>query len=301
MVWFADQYSQSMARSFTIHNLVLFWLVILISTATASDVSISGNFNLGLFAKPTTTTPATPAVDTCKAIPGRYESCACVMQKSGGIINLNGIISNCSYSSKGCVTPRFTVQGLDTWTYSYHPCEDFSLFQNLTRKFPGYRPCKNVASARYTSLSVHECDGLGQQSRASFRVRESLKNNSFITSNLTLEFQNKTTQNSAVISLVCNSSVPANESIMTFLGIKNVPYNTYFMSLESECCCPNGCYLADLPSDERQFKPSKDFWYIVAIACGIVLFLMIGAAVVAYRRKRRPGNSLKRPLLDPLT
>ncbi len=268
----------------------------LLSVTLVSEAWEDINFrnNLGPFAQPTTVPPA----DSCEAVEGPYKNCACVMQKTGGIINLNAIINNCSYAPRGCITPRFIIKGSDGWTYAFHPCADFSLFQNETHVYPGYRPCKNVASARYTRLSTHECDGLGKQANSSFKIRQMDKAN-FITSNLTLEFHNKTTKNSAIISLVCNSSIPANESVMTFLGIKNYPYNAYFMSLESECCCPDGCFFAYTKTDKRNFTPTKDFWYIIAIAGGIILLLIICVLVVACRKKT--NNSERKPLLDPLT
>lgn len=240
-------------------------------------------------------------MEKCEAVAEPFSSCACKMKTSGGVINLNGIISNCSYEQRGCVKPRFTITGdytADDWTYSYHPCFDFSLFQNETHVYPGYRPCKNVAAARYTRLSTHECDGLGHRKQAVFKRRK-IDEANFIISNLTLEFQNKTTQNSALINLVCNMSLPVNESKLTFLGVKNFPYNMYIMALESPCCCPNGCFLGLSPSTKVKPTVTEDFWFIIAIAGGILLLLIIFISVVRFKKTKR--DPIQKPLLDPLS
>ena len=227
----------------------------------------------------------------------RYKSCACMVERTKLYVNLNGIIRNCTYKPGGCKVPRFTVDGSDKWDYAFHPCLPFSMFQNLSHTRPGDKACHNVAAARYTRESASICNSLGSQSDFSFRVHKPKLRN-FVASNLTLQFKNSRTLSSAVISLVCNSSVPANESIFTFHGIVNNPSPTYYLALESICCCPGGCNVTFPIYNKDTANPSKGFWAIIGIVAGVIL-VMIVAIVFVKCTKMQKQSEERRGLLDP--
>ncbi|KAL9958105.1 hypothetical protein ACROYT_G035076 [Oculina patagonica] len=115
----------------------------------------------------------------CKPADG-YESCACYMEgvnNTREYINLLPLKGNSS-------APRFTAKGEDQWFYSYSPCAEFSEFvgENNT----GYIPCVNTSAARWTNLSTHRCDGLGNEASGTFK---SATIDPLVKSNLTLNFE----------------------------------------------------------------------------------------------------------------
>lgn len=282
------------------HDLLIF-MILSMSTLTQSaqsrgrDTSQHRSSELGPFLQEQQQTQIY-SNDTCKPVGNeKYQSCACIINRTGGIINLHGIINNCTDAPGGCKVPRFTALGTDKWNYAYHPCFPFSLFQNETVVHPGYRSCKNVAAARYTRATTKECDNLGSQSSFEYQNHE-ININRSIVSTLSLTF--KTNKNSAVISLVCNRSIPANESKFNFLGITNIPSPTYFMAVESSCCCPDGCKVT-FPTGAQSDKPTKGFWIIVAIVLGILVVLIISIIVLQCKKKKKQDPEQRR-LIDPI-
>ena len=283
------------------HDLLLF-MILSMSTLTQSngrDTSQHWNSERELGLGPFSLEQQQTAIysnDTCKPVGNeKYQSCACIISRTGGIINLHGIINNCTDARGGCKVPRFTAWGTDKWNYAYHPCFQFSLFQNETVVYPGYRSCKNVAAARYTQATTKECDNLGSQSSFEYQNHQ-ININKSIVSTLSVVF--KTNKNSAVISLVCNMSIPANESKFSFLGITNIPSPTYFMAVESSCCCPDGCKVT-FPTGAQTDKPTKGFWIIVAIILGIVVLLIITIIVLQCKGKKKKDPEQRR-LIDPV-
>ena len=234
--------------------------------------------------------------DTClPAGNEKYRSCACTITRTNEVINLNGILknTNCTAVPGGCKVPRFVVEGTDKWEYAYHPCFPFNIFLNDSHVHAGDRACKQVAAARYTTESAHVCDSLGTQS--SFQFSTQSKSN-YVVSNLGLKFTSA--KFSAFVSLVCNFSVAANKSRFGFLGIDNHQQPTYFMSLESSCCCPGGCNVTFSMNPENG-KPSKGFWAIIGLVIGIVVVLIITLIVIKVHGKKRKDPERER-LIEPV-
>ena len=199
-----------------------------------------------------------------------YRGCACRMEDTAEIYNLRGIIDNCTYTPGGCKTPRYTVEGKSHWFYSYHPCDAFSLFQNETDIHPGFKPCKNVAGARWTKLSEKQCFTLGTEQSAVFEIKTP-NATKFIASNLTVTFRDKITKYGMTISLICNRTRPQYDATFKYLGKYTEPAITYYFSLEGKCCCPDACPVTFSPSKQTFLFPSKPFYLIIAVAAGILL------------------------------
>ena len=238
--------------------------------------------------------------DLCRAAQNdEYQSCACRIERTKSYVNLNGIIRNCTYDPSACKVPRFVISGFQKWDYAFQPCHPFGMFQNVSHRHAGDKSCKNAAVTRYTTESAFICDSLGSQSDFIFRVQEPF-NQTLVTSNLTLTFQNPKTLSSAVISLVCNSSIPVNESLFTFKGISNAHSPTYYLALESICCCPGGCNVTFPIYDKRNPEPTEGFWVMVGIIAGIVLVMIIAMIFVKYTNSRTASDERRR-LLDPMS
>ena len=237
--------------------------------------------------------------DTCTAAQNdKYKSCACMVERTKSYVNLNGIIRNCTYNPGGCKVPRFTVSGDDKWDYAYHPCFPFTMFRNASHFHAGDKACANAAAARFTTESALICDSLGSQDEFQFKTQAT--KNSLIVSNLGLVFNNRKLGTSAFISLVCNASVPANESIFTFHGIVNNPVPTYYLAVESICCCPGGCNVTFPIYNKESSKPTKGFWAIVGIVSGIII-IMIVAIIFVKCTTRGTRSEERQRLIDPVS
>ena len=226
----------------------------------------------------------------------KYESCACMVERTNSYVNLNGIIGNCSHQPGGCEIPRFTVSGYNKWDYAFQPCISFGMFQKVNHSRPGDKSCSNAAATRYTTESASICNSLGSQSEFQFVVQQP-KNKKLVVSNLTLIFRNPDTLSSAVISLICNSSVPANESIFTFHGIDNNPSPQYYFALESVCCCPGGCNVT-FPIHNKSPDPTTGFWAMIGIVAAIIIFMIIVMIIVKCTKLGKTSEERRR-LLDP--
>jgi len=226
----------------------------------------------------------------------KYRSCACMVERTKSYVNLNGIIRNCTHEPGGCKVPRFAVPGADKWDYAFQPCISFGMFQKVNHSRPGDKSCSNAAATRYTTESASICNSLGSQSEFQFVVQQP-KNKKLVVSNLTLIFKNPDTLSSAVISLICNYSVPANESIFTFHGIDNNPSPQYYLALESVCCCPGGCNVT-FPIHNKNHDPTTGFWAMIGIVAAIILFMII-AMIIVKCTKCGKTNEERRRLLDP--
>ena len=222
-----------------------------------------------------------------------YRGCACRMKDSGEIYNLRGIIDNCTNTPGGCRKPKYTVEGKTGWFYSYHPCDTFSLFQNETDIHPGFKPCKDVAAARWTRLSEKQCYTLGTEQSAVFEIKTP-NATKFIASNLTVTFRDKKTKYGMTISLICNRTRPQYDATFKYLGKYTKPSLTYYFSLEGKCCCPNACAITYSPSTKP--GPSKQFYWIIAVAAGILLIVVI-IAVAYFMCVKKRKTSEKEPLL----
>ncbi|KAL9958103.1 hypothetical protein ACROYT_G035073 [Oculina patagonica] len=100
----------------------------------------------------------------------------------------------------------------------------------------------------------------------------------------------------AVISLICDDSLPENETIFKYVGQLNDPINKYFMSLTSKCCCPGKCGLPPVPANSTAKAPTASkqsddkalkTWEIIVIAvAGGVLLVLVIVALVCCCKKR---------------
>lgn len=170
--------------------------------------------------------------DQCIPAKG-YEGCACYRETVNKTKEYVNLLPLKTYSS----TPRFTVMDKDAYYISYSPCGVFSEFvgENMT----GSLPCKEATVARWTNTSVDRCESLGEDASATF---VSTVIGGFITSNLTLKFRSgEKEHHSAIISLVCNDTLPASKSYFRYINTSNMPTDTYYLELTSKCCCPGKC------------------------------------------------------------
>ena len=237
------------------------------------------------------------ANDTCTPVENdQYKSCACMVERTKSVVNLNGIIKNCTQSPEGCKVPRFAVSGDDKWDYAYHPCFPFGMFQNSSHFHAGDKACSNSAAARYTTESALICDSLGSQSNFQFKLQTK---NDKIVSSLAVLFNNPETSASAFISLVCNRSIPANESVFSFHGIVNSPSTTYYLAIESVCCCPGGCNVT-FPIHNKDSSPTKGFLAIIGIIAAVI-FLMVIVLIYVKCTKLGKENEERRRLIDPVS
>ncbi|XP_066016786.1 uncharacterized protein [Pocillopora verrucosa] len=202
-----------------------------------------------------------------------YESCACyfpAVNDTREYVNLLPLKTNSS-------SPRFTSKTKNKWYISYSPCAEFSEFvgENSTTTVS----CSKTSVARWTNLSAHQCDSLGDEASGKFEMDV---DNELIKSNLTLKFQNSKSKHRAVISLICNQSLPQNEAVFEYVGTKNDPVDTYYLSLTSACCCQGKCgippeipYTAKTPTGSSSKSGGLKSWEIAVITIGGVLLLVL--------------------------
>jgi len=217
-----------------------------------------------------------------------YEGCACYTVKNNTkeYVNLLPLKINSS-------SPRFTVMDSKSWYISYSPCGVFNEFvgENNT----GYKPCVKASVARWTNLSTHRCESLGNEEQANFESTTVGDNDGNIISNLTLVFTSSE-HHSAKISLVCNDTLAENETSFKYINTTNVPTNTYYLALTSKCCCPGKCGSPPAlppttsPTDNTPASsssgPLKTWEIIVIVAASVVLVLFIIAMVYCCKRSR---------------
>lgn len=237
--------------------------------------------------------------DSCVPVQNdNFKSCACMLERTKSYVNLNGILNNnCSYAPGGCKIPRFTIPGDDKWDYAYHPCVPFSMFQNASHFHAGDKACKGVAAARYTTESALICGSLGSQNSFKFKLQAKSK---LIVSNLALVLEDTKTRSSAFISLICNSSIPANESVFNFHGSDYHIAPTYYLSVESICCCPGGCNVTFPIYNKENDDPTKGFLTMIGIIAGVIV-IMIVVFVFVKCTKLGKANDERQRLLDPVT
>ncbi|CAH3150067.1 unnamed protein product [Porites lobata] len=190
-------------------------------------------------------------VDQCIPAKG-YEGCACyreTVNKTKEYVNLLPLKTDSSI-------PRFTVMDKDGYYISYSPCGVFSEFvgENMT----GYSPCIEATVARWTNISVHRCESLGEDANATFVSTVDGDDGGFITSNLTLKFRSgEKEHHSAIISLVCNDTLPESKSYFRYINTSNMPTDTYYLELTSKCCCPGKCGSPPEPPPSQSTGPSS--------------------------------------------
>ncbi|XP_022808962.1 uncharacterized protein LOC111345940 isoform X2 [Stylophora pistillata] len=149
-----------------------------------------------------------------------YESCACYfpgVNDTWKYVNLLPLKINSS-------SPRFTSMTEKDWYISYSPCGEFSEFvgENSTRTIS----CSKISVARWTNSSAHQCDSLGDEANGKFEMDNQ---DEFVKSNLTLKFKDEKSGHGAVISLICNNSLPQNETFFEYIGTSYVPVDTYVL------------------------------------------------------------------------
>lgn len=215
-----------------------------------------------------------------------YESCACyfpAVNNTRRYVNLLPLKINSS-------SPRFTSKTENDWYISYSPCGEFSEFvgENSTST----TSCSKTSVARWTNLSAHQCDSLGDEASGKFEMDV---HNEFIKSNLTLKFRDERSGHRAVISLICNYSLPQNETFFEYVNTSNIPVDTYYLSLTSECCCPGKCgippeipYTPEIPTgSSSKSTGGLEKWQIAVIVVGGVLLLLLIVSLVFFCGKKR--------------
>ncbi|KAM7440627.1 hypothetical protein ABFA07_010158 [Porites harrisoni] len=234
----------------------------------------------------------------CTAVKG-YDGCACYEEKNNTkiYVNLLPLKENSS-------TPRFTVKDKDSYYISYSPCGVFSEFVNKTR--PGDNSCVNASVARWTNESVLSCESLGNDANSEFVSSVPGDAGGNITANLTLKFRSRAAEHhSAVISLVCNETLPENETVFEYINTVNIPTDIYYLALTSKCCCPGKCGTPPaiptkptaLPTPKTKPTENKSLssgslktWEIIVIAAaGVVVLVLIVVGMVWYYCKKKPG------------
>ncbi|XP_073230323.1 uncharacterized protein [Porites lutea] len=220
----------------------------------------------------------------CTAVKG-YDGCACYVEKNNTkiYVNLLPLKENSSI-------PRFTVKDKDSWFISYSPCGVFSEFVNKTR--PGVKSCVDVSVARWTNESVLSCESLGNDANSEFVSSVAGDVGGNVTANLTLKFRSRAAEHhSAVISLVCNETLPENETVFEYINTVNIPTDTYYLALTSKCCCPGKCGTPPaLPTPPTKPTGSLKTWEIIVIAAAcVVVLVLIVVGMVWYYGKKKPG------------
>jgi len=217
----------------------------------------------------------TDELATCATIP-TYEGCACQMSNSKEIVGLQFLTTNDTLKRK----PRFIAKDPDTqWYFAFHPCGSFNMFLNYSGI--GDFACKGDAAARYNGESAHQCSGLGKPSSGDFLSSGNPLHYPSV-SNLTLTYRNESAvdKGGMSISLICNNSIRAEDSIFTYINRTVEVKTTYFFSLESECCCPGKCK----DGIKIPHKKTDDaVWYIVG-AIIVLLLLIIMVFVIVYAK-----------------
>ncbi|XP_057304851.1 uncharacterized protein LOC130641868 [Hydractinia symbiolongicarpus] len=210
------------------------------------------------------------------------DGCNYQINGTNAYINLKPLVKNVN------LNPRFIARDTEKWYYAFQPCGKFSLYLNMS--LPN-KPCNQTSTARFFNGSLHECVGLGRT--CDFKVEKHYHKP--IVSNMTLNYRDalSSSKEGMVISLICNHALPLNESEFKYVNVSRGTQLTWYFSLESRCCCPNGC---PNESSAAPKKGSNAVWYIVGITAA-VLFVIIVVFIIIYAKFYPCSNKAERQRL----
>lgn len=206
------------------------------------------------------------ATKSCDPIQG-LTGCACRMSDTQKIIALGDLVKNDTQRR----IPRFKTQDGISWDFGYHPCNNFNMFDNVTNPRPGHKKCVNVTAARYTSISAHICDSLGNMESGVFKY---VVNPTFLSnySGVSVTYRDASSVG-AVIYLVCNKGLSLSDSRFNYLNVTEGVQETYYFSLESRCSCPGGCYVK-IPKPSAASRLNS--WTAYAFASLVLVLYAVG-------------------------